>query len=143
MPLIKKKYRFETAYVNEDGIQSSSFEMFIKYKDSISENLLDELEKFIDSFDHAIMFSSNHTECAFLDSSSKRKVILENVDTVKVTPVLFAYLVLHILSEKEIKFVKEIEVNDTDKTSYIVTKNDIKKVLGESLLFKIPQLEGC
>lgn len=141
--IIKKKYKFEAAYANEDGIQGSSFEMYVDFKAFTSNDLLNKVDNFIDNFDHSIMFSEDNENLDFLDNSSERKVIISKVATKNVNPFLYAYLTLHNLTLKERKSIKGIIVDDTKDTSYIMTKKDIEKekMIDDSFMVKIPQME--
>lgn len=125
--IIKKKYKFEAAYVNENGIQGSSFEMHVSFKLKTSKEVLESVEKIADNFDHSIMFSTTNNNVLFLKDSSERKIILENIHTKNITPLLYAYLTLYSIPTEVRKFIKQIEVDDTKDTSYVIKQSDLKK----------------
>jgi len=125
---IQKKYKFESSFVDKDGIQGSSFEMFVTFESITPEKTYDTVEKFTEAFDHSIMFSDNDPEFEFLNNSSERKIILQSIEKNEISPYIYAYLTVFSIQPKEKDYLFEIKVSDSKDTTYIITQKEIQNM---------------
>jgi hypothetical protein len=117
---LTKKYKFEAAYVNSDGIKGSSFEMFITYNSTYSgDEILKSIDDFVDQFDHSTMFSFIDTNKEFL-SLSQRTVVVDCLPE-EIDFYIYGNLVYSYFSQIDIE---KIQVYDGKDTTWTVEKTD-------------------
>jgi hypothetical protein len=121
---IEKKYKFEAAYVNKDGIQGSSFEMFVRFSKPITSDEEEQTDQFIDQFDHSIMFQIDHSHKNFL-SLSERTIKVESDSVCEITPFDYIFSLYIGLEKKLQEKISLIKVSDTKDTVYCCNKNDL------------------